>query len=98
MKVYLSPTAEQKFTELLNFLKEKWGESSQRKFLSRFLRKTHQISRFPGSCPESQKMAGLYKCVVTSQTTFFYRIYNYEVEIVTIFDKRQDPEKADKKL
>jgi|GEM_PF-2496803 len=28
MKVYLSPTAERKFTELLNFLKEKWLAST----------------------------------------------------------------------
>lgn len=98
MKVYLSPTAEQKFTELLNYLKDKWSESSQHKFLSRFLRKTNQISRFPESCTKSQQMNGLYKCVVTSQTTLFYRVHNDEIEIVTIFDTRQDPEKTDEKL
>ncbi len=98
MKVYLSPIAEQKFTELLDFLKEKWGESSQRKFLRRFLEKTNQISGFPESCPKSKKMKGLYKCVVTHQTTFFYRVHNCEIEIVTIFDTRQDPEKIDEAL
>jgi hypothetical protein len=36
-------------------------------------------------------------CVVSKQTTFFYRV-NYirnEIEIITVFDTRQDPDILD---
>ena len=36
-------------------------------------------------------------CVVSKQTTFFYRVNNIrnEIEIITVFDTRQAPEKLD---
>ncbi|NLP59458.1 type II toxin-antitoxin system RelE/ParE family toxin, partial [Lutibacter sp. B1] len=40
---------------------------------------------------------GLFKCVVTKQTTFYYRIKfeREEIEIITVFDTRQDPNKLE---
>ncbi len=40
------------------------------------------------------EFGGIYKCVVTKQTTFFYRInfIKEEIEIITLFDTRQDPD------
>lgn len=42
----------------------------------------------------------IYKCVVTKQTTFYYRILNQseEIEIITIFDTRQDSDKLKKDI
>jgi hypothetical protein len=49
----------------------------------------------PESCPKSKELGGIYKCVVTQQTTFYYRILadKKEIEIITLFDTRQDPDK-----
>ena len=62
--------------------------------------KMKQISIQPQSCPESSEFKGLYKCVVTKQTTFYYRISTElkEVEVITIFDTRQNPEKLKKDI
>ena len=51
------------------------------------------ISNFPESCPESKDFKGIFKCVVSKQTTFYYRIVfeNDEIEIITVFDSRQNP-------
>ncbi len=38
-------------------------------------------------------MKGLYQCVVTKQSSFYYRIRNSEIEIITLFDNRQDQSK-----
>jgi hypothetical protein len=38
-------------------------------------------------------MKGLYKCVVTKQSSFYYRIRNNEIEIITLFDNRQNQSK-----
>lgn len=57
--------------------------------------KIEQISSQPESCQKSIEFGGIYKCVVTKQTTFFYQVNfkNKEIEIITLFDTRQDPEK-----
>ena len=55
--------------------------------------KINQVSRYPKSCPESKAVKNLYKCVVTKQTTFYYRINVEVIEIATLFDTHQDPHK-----
>ena len=62
--------------------------------------KITQISSQPDSCPKSDKFEGLYKCVVTKQTTFYYRVLHQsnEIEIITIFDTRQSPDQLDKDI
>lgn len=49
---------------------------------------------------ESKFSKGLYKCIVTKQTTFFYRINmkEKEIEIITFFDTRQNPNKLYKEI
>lgn len=45
----------------------------------------------PKSCPESEEFKGLHKCVVTKHNSLFYRITDDEIEVITLFDNRQDP-------
>ncbi|WP_235420520.1 hypothetical protein [Jejuia pallidilutea] len=62
--------------------------------MAKFTDKINQISSQPESCPQSIDFNGLYKCVVTKQTTFYYQIKwsDEEIEIITIFDARKDPD------
>ncbi|TVR39825.1 MAG: type II toxin-antitoxin system RelE/ParE family toxin, partial [Cryomorphaceae bacterium] len=39
-----------------------------------------------------------FKCVVTKQTSFYYRIINDEIEIISISDNRQDPDRIEDEL
>ncbi len=68
------------------------------KFISKLTEKIKQISTQPESCPKSLRFDNLYKCVVTKQTTFYYRILaeREEIEIITIFDTRQNPDELKK--
>lgn len=93
MNVVLSPTAKSKLEELLSYLKLEWSEIVKQEFIVKLDNKINQISHYPKSCPESRAFKGLYKCVVSKQTTFYYRIKGSEIEIATLFDTRQDPEK-----
>lgn len=100
MEVYLSELAESKLKILAQHLLENWNYKVKMDFLTKLANKVEQISLQPESCPKSNEFGGIYKCVVTKQTTFFYRI-NFdvsEIEIITIFDTRQDPEKIKKQL
>ena len=93
LKVVLSPTAKLRLEELLVYLRQKWSEKVKQDFIERFDLKINQVSNYPKSCPESRAFKGLYKCIVTKQTTFYYRIKGSEIEIAALFDTRQDPEK-----
>ncbi len=51
------------------------------------------IREQPESFPSSDKIKGLRKCVITKQTTLFYKFDKKQIKIVTIFDTRQNPKK-----
>ncbi|OFZ01269.1 MAG: plasmid stabilization protein [Bacteroidetes bacterium RIFCSPLOWO2_12_FULL_31_6] len=95
MNVFLSELAEDKLFKLTSFLLENWSLKVRNDFLRKLTSKINQISKQPESCPESSEFKGLFKCVVTKQTTFYYRI-NFdrnEIEVITVFDTRQNPNK-----
>lgn len=100
MKVFLSELAETKLLKLNDFLLENWNLKVRNDFFKKLKYKVDQISEQPESCPQSKEFDGLFKCVVTKQTTFYYRI-NFdknEIEIITVFDTRQDPDRLEKDL
>jgi plasmid stabilization system protein ParE len=95
MRVFLSEHAELKLLKLSEYLIENWNLNTRDKFIAKLTDKFNQISSQPNSCPKSSEFRGLHKCVVTKQTTFYYRVLvtKDEIEIITVFDTRQDPDK-----
>lgn len=55
--------------------------------------KSKQTSSNPYSNLQSEGFDGIFWCVVTSRNSFYYRILDEveEIEIITIFENRQDP-------
>lgn len=100
MRVFLSELAESKLLKLSDFLLENWNIKVRNDFIKKLTIKINQISEQPDSCPQSTEFKGLFKCVVTKQTTFYYRINleKQEIEIITVFDTRQNPNKLEKDL
>jgi plasmid stabilization system protein ParE len=93
LNVFLSPLAERKLLLLLDYVELEWSKAQRDVLLEKILRSFNRIARHPKSSPESQEFPNLYKCVVTEHTSFFYRISSNEVEIITLVDNRQDPDK-----
>lgn len=91
MKIFLSILAEAKIEDLLIFLETNWNTKVKNDFLEKLNLKMSQVSQLPQSCQQSKHFPGLYKCVVTKQTSFYYRvnIKREEIEVVTFFDNRQ---------
>lgn len=95
MNVFFSELAEKKVLKISEYLLEKWNLKTKEIFISKLIEKIKQISIHPESCPKSSEFLNLYKCVVTKQTTLYYRI-NFEkkeIEVITILDNRQNPGK-----
>lgn len=74
MKVIFSPKAQEKLQELSDYLLKKWNFKVKNDFLEKLKAKIKQIESFPESCPKTKKIDGLYKCVITFQTTIYYRV------------------------
>jgi len=100
MEVFVSELAQKKLQKLTAYLLEEWSYKVKQDFLVKLTSKIEHISKHPESCPKSNKFGGFYKCVVTKQTSFFYRVnfLNKEIEIITLFDTRQNPDKLKKQL
>lgn len=96
MQVVLSKRAKIKLENLLDYLEKEWSLKSKNDFIKKLDRSIAQISRLPESCPESRVFKGLYKCVVTRQTTLYFRLNDRTIEIITLFDTRQNPDKLKK--
>ncbi len=100
MKVFISEIAENRLIALAEYLLTNWGFKVKKEFLAKLDQKITRISIQPESCPQSQGMKGIYRCVVSKQTSFYYRIdfQKEEIEIITFFDVRQKPHKLKKLL
>lgn len=87
LPVIWAPVAEQTYTKIILFLISEWSLNSAKKFdektekLIDMLRTQHKL------CPES-KIKNLRKCLISSQTSLIYRIYNDYLEIVVFIDNR----------
>jgi plasmid stabilization system protein ParE len=93
-EVVLSPVATEKLEQLLRYLRTEFSERTMRTFLSRLEKSVLAIKKYPESCPASLKRKSIRKCTVTKQTMFFYRVRRNKIEILTIFDSRQQPTKS----
>jgi plasmid stabilization system protein ParE len=94
-KVVLSPSAKAKLEDVLRYLEEEWSGKVKMDFISILDARIQQVSQYPKSCPESSGFSNLHRCVVTKQVSFFYRIMEDRIEVITFFDTRQDPGKLE---
>ena len=90
MNVFLAPEAEEQLNLLLEYLDSEWGAKVCDNFLEKFDRALQTIAWSPAAYPFSTKFPGLHKCVVTRQTSIYYRILENEIEIAAVLDNRQD--------
>lgn len=92
-KVVISKIAERKIEKLFDYLDENWSLKVKSDFIKKLDKNISLIKSYPESFPRSQKSPDLRKCVVTKQTTIFFRFTDKEIKILTIFDNRQNPNK-----
>lgn len=96
--IKLSGRTVKKLNSLLVYLEEEWSPKVKYEFVRRLDRSLKQIQKHPDSFPGSEKIKGLRKCVVTKQTTVFYKYTEKTIDIVTIFDNRQNPDSLKKEM
>tara|TARA_R110002051_G_scaffold89242_1_gene157364 strand:- start:244 stop:543 length:300 start_codon:yes stop_codon:yes gene_type:complete len=97
-QIITSKTAKNKLEKLFYYLTTHWNLEVKSNFVKKLDKSIEAIKLHPESFPESYEKKGLHRCVITKQTTLFYRFTSKKIIIVTIFDTRQNPNKLNKDL
>ncbi len=90
-----SPQAEKDLEKILDYLAIEWENSVSVKFLDLVDLILKQISINPKQYPLIHKTFNIRKCVLSKHNTLYYRNKRAAVEVVRIYDNRQDPEKLE---
>ena len=92
-----SPRSKLDYTKLIDYLIEEWGQQSSDNFKDRLREVLNRISENPALYQASKKKSNIRRCVVSKQTSLYYRVKKREIELITFFDTRQHPSKRNLK-
>ena len=80
-----------KLENLFDHLLKNWSKKVKDDFVAKLDHCIELIRTQPEIFRESKKGKQLRRCVITKQTTMYYRFDSKRINIVTLFDTRQDP-------
>lgn len=92
-KIKFSLEAKKNTNQIISYLTQEWSESVADKFILNLENKLSYINLFPKSYPPYDKYPNIRKCVLTKQINLYYKINNKDIEVLTLFDTRQHPDK-----
>jgi len=84
--------AENDFAKILDYLDKNWEKKVAAHFIDLTENIINQITANPKQYPISYKRKNVRKCVLTKHNTLYYRDTRSKVEILRIYDSRQDPD------
>jgi plasmid stabilization system protein ParE len=86
-----SPLSEKDFALILDYLDKNWGPKVALNFIELTENSLNQISLNPRQFPFFYRRKKIRKCVLTKHNSLFYRDGKTNIEILRIYDTRQDP-------
>ena len=91
--VLISPQAKQDIVSILSYLKENWNQKTIDDFLNKLEAFYQLISLHPRLFSYYNKRKNIRKYALSKQQVIFYRNRRSSIEIITVFDSRQNPSK-----
>ena len=91
-KIIWSPKSEEDFENILEYLSKEWDAEITLKFVDLIDILLIQISINPRQFPLIHKSLNIRKCVISKHNTLYYRNRRNHIELLRIYDNRQDPE------
>jgi len=88
-----SPVAVVDLENILTYLSEQWSDSIASQYVETIDKLLIYISINPGLFPLIHRNKKVRKCVISKHNTLYYRANNSKIEILRIFDSRQDAAK-----
>ncbi|MBC8053535.1 MAG: type II toxin-antitoxin system RelE/ParE family toxin [Sphingobacteriaceae bacterium] len=93
LEIVWSPRAIKNFDSVIAYLERHWTEREVRNFVKQTLKTVSLVSEFPYLYKPLVGNETIREAVVTKHNVLIYRPDNDRLEILTIFDTRQHPEK-----
>ena len=90
-EIIWSPDSERDLDTILTYLSSGWNPLVSSRFLDLIEKVLVQISTNPRQFPIIQQKFNIRKCVHTKHNTLYYRNKRNQVELLRIYDNRQDP-------
>jgi len=91
--VIWSPLAEKDLESILDYLQNNWDDQVLQSFIEITGKLIHRISVNPKLFPVILVKRNIRKCVLTKHNTLFYRERRTHIDILRIYDTRQDSRK-----
>jgi len=91
-KIIWSPKSEKDFENILEYLSKEWDAEVTIKFIDLIDILLIQISINPRQFPLIHKSLNIRKCVISKHNTLYYRNRRNHIELLRIYDNRQNPE------
>jgi plasmid stabilization system protein ParE len=92
-QVIWSPQSENDFSNILEYLLQNWDKKVVIRFIDIVDELINQITINPKQFPVIQKKLKIRKCVITKHNSLYYRERRGYIDILRIYDNRQDPRK-----
>ena len=85
--------AERNLNAIFDYLENTWSEREISNFAQNLESYLHTISQNPATFPYFDKEKEVRRCVLSPQTTIYYREIPFEnkVIVITLFDNRRNP-------
>jgi plasmid stabilization system protein ParE len=90
-RIVWSPLSEKDFSNILNYLSSNWDQKVSVHFITLTQNALQQIATYPKQFPLINKIDRVRKCVLTKHNTLFYRENPTQIQILRIYDTRQNP-------
>ena len=91
--VIWSPAAEKDLEAVLDYLQSKWSDQILNRFINKIDDNIGLIIGDPKIFPLINERLKIRKSVITKHNTLYYRESSKSIQIVRLFDSRQDPKK-----
>lgn len=89
MQVFVTRRAEKNFDSIVDYIKQKWGETTAKQFVEKTDEIFKLLSNFPSMGQiENNDIRGFQ---LSPQTRILYRIKDEKIIILSFFDVRQHP-------
>ncbi|HEY4327298.1 MAG TPA: type II toxin-antitoxin system RelE/ParE family toxin [Mucilaginibacter sp.] len=88
-----SDRAREEYSKLQEYLYAEWGEEIARRVIKEIAQTVDRIQNSPEHFPVFSKKRKIRRCVASPQTSIFFNANRDRIEIVSVFDNRQNPKK-----
>ena len=91
-QIVWSPSSEKDIVGILDYLTSHWDKKVANHFIALTQNILSQLAINPKQFPIINKNERVRKCVLTKHNTLFYRENQTQIEILRIYDTRQNPQ------